>query len=116
MTRRIILAPALLAALIATRWTLAPKYLFYLDNINFALAVRDFNPLLHQPHPPAYPLFVGLLKLLAVFIPSAEYVQLVAGTIGSLAALLLILQLGKEMFGPVVGWLAAALLFFQPSF
>ena len=116
MPRRPLVAAGLLAALIATRWTLAPKYLFYIDNINFARAVQEFNPMLHQPHPPGYPLFVALLKLLAVFVPSATYVQLVAGTIGSLLALLLIHQLGEEMFGPSAGWLAAALLFFQPSF
>src|SRR5260370_16572711 len=87
MIRRISIAIALLAALMATRWALAPKYLFYLDNINFALAVRDFNPVLHQPHPPTYALFVALLKLLTICIPSAKYVQLVAGATWSLPAL-----------------------------
>ena len=34
-----------------------------IDPINFALGVRDFDPALHRPHPPGYPVFVGLAKL-----------------------------------------------------
>jgi hypothetical protein len=33
------------------------------DSQNFALALADFNPALHQPHPPGYPIFVSLGKL-----------------------------------------------------
>jgi hypothetical protein len=34
-----------------------------LDSINFAMGVRDFDVARHQPHPPGYPVFVGLAKL-----------------------------------------------------
>jgi Protein O-mannosyl-transferase TMEM260-like len=34
-----------------------------IDPINFALGVRHFDPTLHRPHPPGYPVFVGLAKL-----------------------------------------------------
>src|SRR5947207_1477920 len=30
------------------------------DSINFALGLRDFNPGLHQPHPPGYPVYMAL--------------------------------------------------------
>src|SRR6266853_4976227 len=36
-----------------TRWPLTPKqYLYHIDNVNFALALDDFHPPLHQPQPP----------------------------------------------------------------
>ncbi|MBE3133240.1 MAG: hypothetical protein IMZ55_07185 [Acidobacteria bacterium] len=34
-----------------------------IDSINFALGVRDFNPGLHQPHPPGSPVFIALAKI-----------------------------------------------------
>ncbi len=114
--KNLAIAAGLLAALVATRWALAPPYLFYFDNVNFALAVREFNIALHQPHPPGYPLYVALLKALDLVIPSAKYAQLVAGSVGSLAALWLIRKLGTLMFGARAGWLAVAILILQPSF
>jgi hypothetical protein len=33
------------------------------DSSNFALGLREFNPALHQPHPPGYPFFIALGKL-----------------------------------------------------
>ena len=33
------------------------------DSANFVLGLRDFNPVLHQPHPPGYPFFIALGKL-----------------------------------------------------
>src|SRR5258705_12134419 len=31
-----------------------------IDSINFALGLRAFNPALHQPHPPGYPVYMAL--------------------------------------------------------
>ena len=31
-----------------------------LDSLNFALGLREFNPAEHQPHPPGYPVYIGL--------------------------------------------------------
>src|SRR2546429_242054 len=33
------------------------------DSINFALGLRDFNPGLHQPHPPGYPVYMALGRI-----------------------------------------------------
>ncbi len=42
---------------------LLPSTLEDVDSINFAMGVRDFDVAHHQPHPPGYPLFVGLAKM-----------------------------------------------------
>ena len=34
-----------------------------LDSVNFALGVRHFDPTLHQPHPPGYPIYIALGKV-----------------------------------------------------
>src|SRR5258705_6827124 len=31
-----------------------------IDSINFALGLRHFDPALHQPHPPGYPVYMLL--------------------------------------------------------
>ena len=55
--------PAIAAAyLLAHLPVLAPS-LEDIDSINFALGLRDFNPALHQPHPPGYPIYIALGRL-----------------------------------------------------
>ena len=39
-----------------------PHSLEDIDSINFALGVGDFDVAKHQPHPPGYPVFIGLSK------------------------------------------------------
>ena len=102
--------------LIATRWPLAPKYLYYFDSVNFALALDDFNPAVHQPQPPGYPLFVGLARLFHFWIAAPHRVFLVMGILAALGAVLLIRILAREMFGQPAGTLAAALLAANPAF
>ncbi len=47
-----------------------------IDSINFAMALRDFDPAKHQPHPPGYPVYVGLgrvaLAVITAVSPSME--------------------------------------------
>lgn len=39
-----------------------PASLEDVDSINFAMGVRDFDVLHHQPHPPGYPVFIAAAK------------------------------------------------------
>src|SRR4051794_19831298 len=60
-------SPAALAgfALVAlVRAFTLPRSLWEMDEILFARAIVRFDPLSHRPHPPGYPLVVGLSKLL----------------------------------------------------
>lgn len=61
------LSPAALAGFAAVALARAltlPKSLWEMDEVLFARAVERFDPLSHRPHPPGYPLLVGLGKLL----------------------------------------------------
>ena len=66
--------PWLLAlAAIATRLPFMTSTLYAFDSANFALAVRDFyNVAFHQPHPPGYPLYVGIGRAIDVFVHDAN--------------------------------------------
>src|SRR5690349_396848 len=87
----------LVAFLILSRWLVAPAYLYYFDSANFALALQEFNPALHQPQPPGYPLFVGLTRVIGLILQDAQQIMLVAGLVGAVAAVLVMLYLGSVM-------------------
>lgn len=101
---------------VATRWPLAPKYLYYFDSANFALALENFNPALHQPQPPGYPLYVLLLRTIHLFVGPAEKVLLISGLIAAFAAIVLIFFLARDLFGRNAGILGATLLASNPVF
>jgi len=51
-----------------------PAHLEDIDSVNFALGVRDFDVAAHRPHPPGYPVYIALGKVLAGavgFLPGA---------------------------------------------
>ena len=96
---RILCGVLLLAAVLASRLPLAPRYLITFDEINFALSIENFNSSLHQPQPPSYPLFVGMLKLLSFFIPKVETVFMAAALLLSMASLVLLRVLGEQTLG-----------------
>lgn len=52
------------ALVLLVRALTLPRSLWEMDEVLFARAVERFDPLSHRPHPPGYPLVVGLSKLL----------------------------------------------------
>jgi hypothetical protein len=113
---KIAFAMGIAAAVAASRAIYAPKFLVNFDAANFALAIREFNPGMDQPQPPGYPLFVMLLKLLDLVFRDARLDLLVAGLIGSIAAVLLLWGLANAMYGETAGYLSALILAAQPLF
>ena len=74
------LSPASLvgfALLILARALTLPRSLWEMDGLLFSGAVGRFEPLQHRPHPPGYPLTVGLGKLFALVFEN-HFVSLVA--------------------------------------
>ncbi|MBI5282873.1 MAG: glycosyltransferase family 39 protein [Candidatus Solibacter usitatus] len=102
------------AVVVATRAPLMPRHLFHFDSVNFALALEDFDPGLHQPQPPGYPLFVLLSRLLHLLVRRPEDVFFLAGALAATVAVLLLYKLGEEIDGRATGVVAALLLLFHP--
>lgn len=50
-------------AVVLARVLTLPSSLWEMDEVLFARAIEHFDPLSHRPHPPGYPLLVGLGKL-----------------------------------------------------
>ena len=63
LSRRVTLALVAVAVLfLATRGFLLPRSPDDLDSVNFALGIRQFDVAAHRPHPPGYPVLIGLAK------------------------------------------------------
>src|SRR5678816_1758006 len=77
-TRRAIPYAIALAYLLAHLPFLAPS-LEDIDSINFALGLHHYDPALHQPHPPGYPVYIALGRLALALIhgvaPGLAYVR-----------------------------------------
>ncbi|HWF83515.1 MAG TPA: hypothetical protein VG222_01640, partial [Vicinamibacterales bacterium] len=68
-----------------------PASLEDLDSINFALGIRHFDVVHHQPHPPGYPLFVLAAKGAHLLVASeAQALSLVGVASGALAVFALV--------------------------
>src|SRR5687768_5275029 len=60
-----------LAAVAAARLLTLPASIWEYDEVLFVRAVESFEPLAHRPHPPGYPLLVGLGKVAAAICGDA---------------------------------------------
>jgi hypothetical protein len=112
-TTQLFFVSMLAAALAVTRWAIAPVFLFDYDNVNFALALKQFAPLLSQPHR-GYPLYVGVSRILHWLGLSPEWTGLSMGFIGSLTALVFLIPLARDMFGTRAAWIAPYFFFAIP--
>ncbi|MHB1162308.1 MAG: hypothetical protein ACYC3V_18545 [Chloroflexota bacterium] len=105
-----VVACLLMAATAASRIPFTSQMLYAWDPANFALALQYYNVAFHQPHPPGYPLYVGIAKLVDLWVqnPNASLVYVgIAASAGAVAALFL---LASRMYDPWVGLASAAIL------
>jgi hypothetical protein len=56
-----------------------------IDSINFALGLREFNPALHQPHPPGYPIYMVLGRVSLAIVERVTSMPRVSAEAWSLA-------------------------------
>jgi hypothetical protein len=104
-------AAALAIVFLAAHLPLLPASLEDLDSINFALGLRDFDVARHQPHPPGYPVYIAIARVVHAVVPAEVtalgVVSSLAGGIGVLALLALFSRIDPGWPGR---WSVAAVL------
>ncbi|HYL78927.1 MAG TPA: glycosyltransferase family 39 protein [Bryobacteraceae bacterium] len=91
------------------------QYSFDWDSANYARGVAEFNIAKHQPHPPAYPLWVLSARTLAPFTGGAMRAQIVLALLMTLAALAIFYALARQTGGNDAAVAATILLAFSPA-
>ncbi len=99
-----------------TRLPLTPAHLYSFDSVNLALALKNFDPTRNQPQPPGYPLFVAEERLFNPIFRTPERTFAVLASVVCGLSLGVLYLLGKRMFSPAIGMIAAAFLFVNPAF
>jgi len=103
------------ASLILSRWFLKANYLYHWDSVQFALSLKDFDILHHQPHPPGYIIYVYLSKAVNYFVNDPNIALITVGVLFSLLGLVLIVNLATQIFNRQVGYLAGILFLVNPA-
>lgn len=100
------LSPAVLAGLAAVavaRLATLPESLWELDEMLFADGVRFFDPLSHRPHPPGFPLLIGLGKLLNLGFRDPFSSLVALSVVSSLLGYLALVSAFRSMASPAGG-------------
>lgn len=99
-----------LATVAAARLLTLPKSLWEWDEVLFVRGIVHFDPIHHSPHPPGYPLLIGLGKIMA-WITGDPFTGLVALSVISSCVGFLALAAAFRSFAGERAGLTGALLF-----
>jgi hypothetical protein len=106
---------ALLAGAVGvSRWVFRSHFLYDIDSVNFALAMRRFDPSVHQPHPPGYFLYICLGRLLNTMFHDANLALVVLSILASCGAVIVVYEMTLDWFGPMAARFAGVLFVFSP--
>lgn len=87
------------AAVAAARLLTLPESVWELDETLFIQGVSDFDPLHHHPHPPGYPLLIGLGKLFALVLRDPFWSLVALSVVASLAGYAALVSAFRRLAG-----------------
>jgi hypothetical protein len=114
--RDIFIAASLFLLGLLTRLPFAGEMLYHWDSINFAKALERFDVWAGQPHVPGYILYVGLTKIVHIFLPDAQATLVAVSMASSALAIVFLYFLGRDIFNRTTGWISALFLAASPLF
>src|SRR3989442_6970273 len=88
--------------------------LYNWDGVQFALALREYDVVKHQPHPPGYILYVGLGRVVNAWLhdPTAAYVLLAVAFSGLTTCVVYLLA--RAVYDHATALAAASVLAVSP--
>jgi len=109
----------LVLATALTRLAFRSHFLYDIDSVNFALALRRFDPVVYQPHPPGYFLYVRLGMLSNSIFGDANTALVAISILASCGTVAMIHLLASawfasESFGRTAAGFAGLLFVFSP--
>jgi len=112
----LLFASALAILTILSRLPYRARMLYNWDAVQFALALREYDVVKHQPHPPGYILYVALGRLVNTWLdnPTAAYVGLAVAFSG--LTTFVVYFLARTAYDRATGLVAATLFAVSPLF
>src|SRR5436190_11611284 len=101
---------------LVSRIVTMPRTFWESDELLFAAAVRKFDPWSSHPHPPGYPLYVGIGKFVAFLTGDAFHGLVGVSVLSCVIGFLAVAALFRILLGD--RWLAllgATILYFSPA-
>ena len=111
-----LIAGALAALTVITRFPVRSHRAFNWDAVNFVLALHDYDVRLHHPQPPGYPVFVAMGRVVQVVTPNPNTALVIVAMLLSAGAVAALYLLGRVLFGQVAGIVAALFLVCSVTF
>src|SRR5260370_24679424 len=111
-----LLAGALSLLTVLSRLPYRARMLYNWDAVQFALALREYDVVKHQPHPPGYILYVGLGRIVNAWLhdPTAAYVLLAVACSG--LTTFVVYLLARGIYDRATALAAASVLAVSPLF
>src|SRR3989454_4507795 len=111
-----VVAAALSLLTVASRLPYRARMLYNWDAMQFALALREYDVVKHQPHPPGYILYVGLGRIVNAWLhdPTAAYVLLAVACSG--LTTFVVYLLARGIYDRATALAAASVLAVSPLF
>jgi len=105
-----------LVVVAALHYRSTPLAIWEFDEPFFAMGIEHYQPMLHHPPPPGYPLYMGFGKLVALFTGDPFRALLVTSIIAVAAGLVAFTFAFREISGSLTtGVLATTLLYASPA-
>jgi hypothetical protein len=109
-------AAALSALTVVSRLPYRARMLYNWDAVQFALALREYDVVKHQPHPPGYILYVGLGRLVHAWLQDATAAYVILAVAFSGLTTFVVYFLAREVYDRATALAAAAVLAVSPLF
>jgi hypothetical protein len=107
-------AIGLFAITVLTRLPFISRYLYHFDSVNMAFGLRHFDVQAGAPQYPGYIVYILLGQLVNAFVHDEQATMVIISIISSGLAAAAIYFLGRDMFHPAAGILAAVFLISSP--
>jgi hypothetical protein len=92
------------------------RILYHWDSVNFANGLRHFDVLAEHPQPPGYIVYVWLGRMMMALVGETNKALVWISIIASALAVVMLYRLGRTMWSPRVGLMAALFLAASPLF
>ena len=109
-------AVVLAVVTVVSRLPYRVRMLYNWDAVQFALALREYDVVKHQPHPPGYVLYVGLGRLANAWLADEAAAYVLLAVVASGLTTFVVYYLARAIYDRGTALAAAAMLAVSPLF